>query len=254
MRSKVEAIRFENDEPLVVESLCVGCGICIKKCPFNALSIVNLPDELEEECSHRFGSNTFKLFRFPAPSPGIVLGLLGQNGTGKTTTIAKVAQFLRSNGFSVVLAGSDTYRAGSIEQLEEHARRLSLRLIKHNYGADPENDMLSITLRQIIWIILFFMLAYINFKWKIGNFQSNSHYIYMLCIILGMIQAIMLLGYIYGNSIYINLSALLRINFYINLIFMGMSLFATLYITMGTIFAEEKFVSNEGKKWKNNKE
>ena len=68
--------------------------------------------------------------------PYIVL-FVGINGTGKTTTIAKVAQFIRNNGFSVVLAGSDTYRAGSIEQLEEHARRLGLRLIKHSYGADP---------------------------------------------------------------------------------------------------------------------
>ncbi len=62
---------------------------------------------------------------------------VGINGTGKTTTIAKVAQFLRDKGFSVVLAGADTYRAGSIEQLEEHARRLGMRIIKHNYGADP---------------------------------------------------------------------------------------------------------------------
>jgi fused signal recognition particle receptor len=68
--------------------------------------------------------------------PYVVL-FVGINGTGKTTTIAKVAQFLHDKGYSVVLAGSDTYRAGSIEQLEEHARRLSLRLIKHSYGADP---------------------------------------------------------------------------------------------------------------------
>jgi fused signal recognition particle receptor len=62
---------------------------------------------------------------------------VGINGTGKTTTIAKVAQFLRGKGYSVVLAGSDTYRAGSIEQLEEHARRLGIRIVKHSYGADP---------------------------------------------------------------------------------------------------------------------
>jgi fused signal recognition particle receptor len=68
--------------------------------------------------------------------PYVVL-FVGINGTGKTTTIAKVAQFLGDKGYSVVLAGSDTYRAGSIEQLEEHARRLSLRVIKHSYGADP---------------------------------------------------------------------------------------------------------------------
>jgi fused signal recognition particle receptor len=66
-----------------------------------------------------------------------VLLFVGINGTGKTTTIAKVAQYLRDKGYSVVLAASDTYRAGSIEQLEEHARRLGIRMIKHKYGGDP---------------------------------------------------------------------------------------------------------------------
>ncbi len=62
---------------------------------------------------------------------------VGINGTGKTTSIAKVARFLMKKGYSVVLAGSDTYRAGSIEQLEEHSRKLGVRMIKHKYGADP---------------------------------------------------------------------------------------------------------------------
>lgn len=62
---------------------------------------------------------------------------VGINGTGKTTSIAKVAKFLMKKGYSVVLACSDTYRAGSIEQLEEHAKRLGVRMIKHKYGADP---------------------------------------------------------------------------------------------------------------------
>jgi ATP-binding cassette subfamily E protein 1 len=87
VRSRIEAIRFENEKPVIVESLCTGCGICIKKCPFKAISIVNLPDELEKDCSHRFGENTFKLYRLPTPSEGVVLGLLGQNGIGKTTTL-----------------------------------------------------------------------------------------------------------------------------------------------------------------------
>ena len=87
VRSHKEAIRFEHNKAVIVEALCSGCGICIKKCPFNAISIVNLPDELETQCSHRFGQNTFKLYRLPTPSPGIVLGLLGQNGIGKTTTL-----------------------------------------------------------------------------------------------------------------------------------------------------------------------
>jgi ATP-binding cassette subfamily E protein 1 len=87
VRSRVEAIRFENAKPIIVEALCTGCGICVKKCPFGAISIVNLPDELEKDVSHRFGENTFKLFRLPIPSLGMVLGLVGQNGIGKTTTL-----------------------------------------------------------------------------------------------------------------------------------------------------------------------
>jgi fused signal recognition particle receptor len=66
-----------------------------------------------------------------------VIVFVGINGTGKTTTIAKVCRFLTKKGCSAVIACSDTYRAGSIEQLEEHAKRLGTKMIKHNYGADP---------------------------------------------------------------------------------------------------------------------
>ncbi|MEM3577874.1 MAG: ribosome biogenesis/translation initiation ATPase RLI [Candidatus Bathyarchaeia archaeon] len=97
VRSRVEAIKFENDKPVIVESLCTGCGICVKKCPFKAISIVNLPDELEKDCSHRFGENTFKLYRLPTPSEGAVLGLLGQNGIGKTTTLKILSSEIKLN-------------------------------------------------------------------------------------------------------------------------------------------------------------
>jgi len=93
----VEAIRFEDNKPVIVETLCTGCGICVRKCPFKAISIVNLPDELEKDCSHRFGPNTFKLFRMPTPSPSMVLGLLGQNGIGKTTTLKILSGEIKLN-------------------------------------------------------------------------------------------------------------------------------------------------------------
>jgi ATP-binding cassette subfamily E protein 1 len=93
----VEAIRVEGNKAVISEMLCSGCGICVKKCPFKAISIVNLPDELEKDCSHRFGLNTFKLFRLPTPSPGIVLGLLGQNGIGKTTTLKVLSGEVKPN-------------------------------------------------------------------------------------------------------------------------------------------------------------
>lgn len=67
----------------------------------------------------------------------LVIVFVGINGTGKTTSIAKLAKLFMKSGYKVVLAGSDTYRAGSIEQLEEHGKRLSVRVVKHRYGADP---------------------------------------------------------------------------------------------------------------------
>ncbi len=63
-----------------------------------------------------------------------VIVFLGINGTGKTTTVAKIANLLRKAGFSVVVAAGDTHRAGAIEQLEQHTNRLSLKIVKQRYG------------------------------------------------------------------------------------------------------------------------
>jgi fused signal recognition particle receptor len=62
---------------------------------------------------------------------------LGINGTGKTTTVAKFANFMKKNGFSVVIAAGDTHRAGAIEQVTEHANRISAKVVAQRYGADP---------------------------------------------------------------------------------------------------------------------
>ena len=72
-------------KPHISESLCIGCGICINKCPHDALIIEQLPEELETDMIHRYSQNGFRLFRLPTPSKDQVVGILGPNGMGKST-------------------------------------------------------------------------------------------------------------------------------------------------------------------------
>ena len=75
----------------ISEELCIGCGICVKKCPFEAISIINLPSNLEKDTTHRYNANSFKLHRLPIPRAGQVLGLVGTNGIGKSTALKVLA-------------------------------------------------------------------------------------------------------------------------------------------------------------------
>ena len=79
------------------EELCIGCGICVKKCPFEAIQIINLPKNLDQNTTHRYGANSFKLHRLPVPRPGQVLGLVGTNGIGKSTALKILAAKLKPN-------------------------------------------------------------------------------------------------------------------------------------------------------------
>ncbi len=76
----------EDGKPVIDESSCVGCNICVKKCEFGAISIVNLPSEPGKPI-HRFGANGFEMFGLPSPAKGQIIGFLGPNGTGKSTAI-----------------------------------------------------------------------------------------------------------------------------------------------------------------------
>jgi ATP-binding cassette subfamily E protein 1 len=87
----------KTGQPTISEELCSGCGICVRKCPFKAIHIVNLPEQLEGRCVHRYGPNDFALYMLPIPRWGKVTGLIGQNGMGKTTALSILAGKLKPN-------------------------------------------------------------------------------------------------------------------------------------------------------------
>ncbi len=89
VRTGVEAVAIgPRGKPVIAEDLCVGCGICVHKCPLDAIKIIQLPHELEGELVHQYGKNSFRLYRLPVPRKGQVIGLLGPNGIGKTTAMS----------------------------------------------------------------------------------------------------------------------------------------------------------------------
>lgn len=96
-----------------------------------------LIEEVEKVLNEREADFLTDIRRVKEENLPVSILVLGVNGTGKTTTIAKVVKYLRHNGLSVVVAAADTFRAAAVEQLDEHSKRLDFKLIKHKGGSDP---------------------------------------------------------------------------------------------------------------------
>ena len=125
----VEALREKIKEKLVGQRVKIGTNKreLVRKAVEEAVLEVLTPERR---------INLLEMIKAKKEKPFVIV-FVGFNGSGKTTTIAKLASWLKKNGLGVVIAASDTFRAGAIEQVEEHARRVGVKVIKHSYGADP---------------------------------------------------------------------------------------------------------------------
>ena len=129
----------EEGKPIISEELCVGCGICIHKCPFEAIKIIGLAEALDTDLVHQFGKNGFRLFRLPIPKQGTCTGILGPNGIGKTTAIRILSgQIIPNLGDIKSKSNWDPvieYFAGT--ELHEHFKKVSTKnttnIIKPQY-------------------------------------------------------------------------------------------------------------------------
>ena len=90
-------INEESKKAQIDEDICNGCGICVKVCPFDAITIVNLASELSTDKIHQYGINSFRLYKLPTPKKGEVVGLLGRNGMGKSTVVNILSGNLKPN-------------------------------------------------------------------------------------------------------------------------------------------------------------
>jgi len=156
---------YENDDEYegkpdqirISEEICLGesCGICVNKCPFDAIEIINLPQELNDEPVHRYGENAFSLYGLPTPQDGQVTGILGPNGIGKTTAVRILADEMQPNlgrygeevGWDAIL---DEYRGTALQGYLEQMRDGDVSVARKPQYVDRIPDQFDGTAQELL--------------------------------------------------------------------------------------------------------
>lgn len=122
----------ETKKAQIDEGICNGCGICVKVCPFDAITIVNLASELATDKIHQYGPNSFRLYRLPTPKKGEVVGLLGRNGIGKSTVVNILSGGLKPNlgRYQDPPEWDEVLRHYSGTELKSHFEKIKQRQIR----------------------------------------------------------------------------------------------------------------------------
>ncbi len=140
-RSGKDIIKI-NDKATINESLCIGCGICVKKCPFKAIKIINLP-ELKGKIVHRFLPNGFVLLNFPIPKSNAVIGILGRNGTGKSTSLKILANVIKPNFGKEEITEKEIIKNFKGSEAQDYFKKLYQGKIKISYKEQYVDNLID---------------------------------------------------------------------------------------------------------------
>lgn len=149
-RNGMECVTI-NTHASISEDMCIGCNMCIKKCPFNAIKIINVPKNIDKDTIHRYGENGFKLHRLPIPTEGYVLGIIGCNGIGKTTAINILSGQILPNFNKDIFDLDNVIKYFRGTELQKYFQKLStMKIVIKPQHIDKIKTNNAVTLQKII--------------------------------------------------------------------------------------------------------